>query len=101
MAQYRASAEVEFFDQESLTVSSTSVGLTARQNDADYALITIETDQVRWNMTGRNAVATDHLANIADIIELEGPRNIVNFRALRVTADATLRVSYGRYVRPT
>ena len=101
MAQYRATSEVEFFDQESLTVSSTSVGLTNRQNDADYALITVETDQVRWNLTGIVATATDHLASVADIIELEGSANIRNFRALRVTADAALRVSYGRYVRPT
>lgn len=100
MAQYRARDEVEFFDQESLTVGSTSVGLVGQQNDADYALITIETDQIRWALTGGPATATNHLASVSDIIELEGPANIRNFRALRVTADAAIRVSYGRFVRP-
>lgn len=103
MAQYRAIAEVEFFDRETLAVDSTTVTsrLANRQNDADYALITIETDQIRWNPLGLNASATDHLASVADIIELEGPANIRNFRAVMVTGTANLRVSYGRWVRPT
>lgn len=101
MAQYRARDEVEFFDFESLTVGSTSVDLAQKNNGADYALITVETDQIRWNAADRIAVATNHLASVADVIELEGSQNIKGFRAIRVTADATLRISYGRYVRPT
>ena len=101
MAQYRARDEVEFFDTKSLSVATASVALTERNSNADYALITITGDQIYWNPSGLVATTTHHLASIGDVIELEGPANIKNFRAIQVTGTSTLRISYGRFVRPT
>ena len=90
------------FNFESVTVGSTSVGLTQTAFNppylpkAQYALITVETDQIRWRYNGGAATSTSHLANVGDVIELEGINNIQNFRAIRVTADAAIRVTYER-----
>lgn len=90
------------FTEESITVGVTSVGLTAatfapaNAIEARYALITVETDAIRWYASGTAADASGHLTNNGDVIELQGNENVRNFRAIRVTANATIRVSYGR-----
>ena len=94
----------DFFADESVTVGAASTALTAATftpttalGPAQFALITVETDQVRIRFTGDAAAAgATHLLNVGDSAELHGLQNIRNFRAIRVTGDATLRVSYGR-----
>lgn len=92
-----------FFDFETLTISSSAVSLTEATYDptpgpgAAYTLMSVEADQIRFRLDGTAPTATvGHLVNVGDTIELHGNDNIRNFRAIRVTADATLTVSYAR-----
>lgn len=85
----------------SLTASNyrqTLIGNNVVQNrDAERALITVETDQIRWTYDGTAPTSTvGHLAEAGDAIELLGYENIVKFRAIRVTNNATIRVTYDR-----
>lgn len=95
---------VDFFDDETIEVGPTPVGLSPSVWDppgdplgpATYAFLTLETDNVRFRLTGKAPGPSSHLAQVGDSIELNGARNLRNFRAVRVTANANLRVSYGR-----
>lgn len=97
----------DIFAHESVTVSTVSKALTSTTyaptgsssssgKPAEYALITVETDSIRIYMDGTAADASGHLIVANSIVELFGANQIRNFRAIRVTSDATLRVSYGR-----
>lgn len=82
---------------ETIVVSNVAIGISAdmvpRHN---YAYITVETDQVRFRIDGANpTAAVGHLLEAGDTLELFGGHAIMGFRAIRVTADATLRVSLG------
>lgn len=91
-----------FFAKESVTVGATSIGLTvatfapAGQSAASYAFITVETDQARCHLHGAAADTTGHLFNVGDAMELHGTNTLAQLRCIRVTTDATLRVSYAR-----
>jgi len=91
------------FDYESLTIGATAVALTS----ATYAptgaiavkraIITVETASIRFRIDGTNPTATEgHRAKEDDIIILDNKDDIVNFRAISVTNDATIRASYKR-----
>lgn len=98
------------FAKEKLTVSSTSKALTSstydiselgnngnqvRRKIAEFALISVETDQIRFWTNGSDPTTTDgHLMNVGDTLKLESADDIKNFRAIRVTTDATIQVSY-------
>lgn len=97
----------EYFDTEGttagLTIGATSTALTEATYDPDpgpqasFALITVETDQIRWWADGSTPTSTwGHLANSGDVIEIHGQGAIRNFRAIRVTTDAAIQVSYAR-----
>lgn len=100
----------DFFDTEDspgLTIGATSTSLTEAIYDAGttaapappakYALLTVETDQIRWFADGTTPTSTfGHLANVTDVIELHGESALRNFRAIRVAGSATLQVSYAR-----
>ena len=100
----------DFFDTENspgLSIGATAVALTASlyapgttvtsATPATFALLTVETDQIRWFADGTTPTASfGHLMNVGDVIELQGTNAIVNFRAIRVTTTALLQVSYGR-----
>ena len=100
----------DFFDTENspgLSIAGSATGLTASlyapgttvtpAPPATFALITVEADQIRWFADGTTPTATfGHLANVGDVIELHGTNAVVNFRAIRVSATATLQVSYAR-----
>lgn len=93
---------------ENVTVSNSAIGLSASKYGpiehatlpirtmARRALITVEGDQIRWTTDGTTPVGatTGHRANVDDVITLDGFDAIRLFRAIRITADATLRVSY-------
>lgn len=103
MAQYRATQSVDFFAHESLTVTSAVKSLTAStyaptgQRQAQYAVVTVETDSVRCRFdAGTPSDTAGHLVTTSDTVELEGSNQIANFRMHRVTNDATVKVSYAR-----
>lgn len=92
---------------ESVTVSNSAIGLSASKYGpvrsasddtsklARKALITVETDQIRWTADGTTPTAAiGHRQNVDDVIELEGIDAIRLFRAIRVTTDASIKVTY-------
>jgi len=91
------------FAYEDITVD-TAIGFTAATiapatfGPAHRAFVTVETDQIRWTVDGTTPTSTKgHLAEVGDYIEIEGIANIKAFRAIKVTNNATLRVSYSRF----
>jgi hypothetical protein len=84
---------------EVITVSSTPKALNpevyaAGGERATKAMITVETDAIRFVATNGQPAASGHKLAVDDAIELETFDEIQNFRAVRVTNDATLRVTY-------
>ena len=91
---------------EKLTVSSTAVGLTSTKYDqrsttnqpniqAEFALVSVETDALRYRTDGTDPDATTgHKLEAGDELLLSGANDIQRFRAIRVTTDATIQVSY-------
>ncbi len=86
------------FAAEKLDVSSTAVPLTAATyTDAPdlQATITVEDDSIRWWVSGDTPTASEgHLAEVGDIIYLNNRYAVVRFRAIRVTTDAVIQVTY-------
>ncbi len=82
-----------------LTVSSAVVGLDeALRSSHSAARLHIETDQIRYWLSDKLPTASDGiLTEAGDIIILETAEEVRDFRAIRVTADATLMVEYGNY----
>lgn len=83
----------------SLTVSSTAVQLPAalRGSKIDFVSITVETDQVRFRIDGSAPTSSEgHLLEAGDILELHDAAEISSAQFIRVTNDATLRISGGR-----
>ena len=92
------------YDFETVTVSSTGIGFTASKylpsdgsRKATTALLTVEGDSLRFRLDGTAPTAAiGHLVPAGGSLTLEGYDNIKNFRAIRVTTDATVRVSFMR-----
>lgn len=112
VSQYRGG-----FDGETLTISSTSKALTSSvfnptisgvpssSSRADYALITVETDSIRWwpctgalCTVGAPTSTTGHVVPKDSSFTVYGYGNILNLRMIRVTTDATIQVSYYRFM---
>lgn len=92
---------VPAFAYESISVTSTAKSLTSATytdddgNVATKAIITIETAQIRWRMDGTNPTSSEgHLNNPFDTILLNNSSDIKNFRIIRASSNATIRVSY-------
>jgi len=86
-----------------LTVSNTALTLTIPSDTngrpANFALMTVETNPVRWTIDGTTpvAVTTGHKLNAGDALELRGQDNLASFKVIRDgAADAALEVTYGR-----
>jgi hypothetical protein len=79
---------------QTITVSSSAVGLTPPTSGApSYALIQCETNNVRWRDDGTNpTAAVGQLLSAGGILKYDGPLSLLKF--IRVSADATLSVSY-------
>ena len=87
-----------FFDSERLTIGTTAVPLTLdKARGATFALITIETAAIRMRVTGETPTSSaGKVGNVDDVIKLENPQEIANFRVIRRDgADATIDVEYG------
>lgn len=94
-------------DYEAITVSSTALGFTATkllQTDAAFsgfkqarkAFLTLETDQIRFTLDGATTPTSTvgHLLAVGDTLVLNGVEELQRFKAIRVTNDASLKVTY-------
>lgn len=108
-ASFNVRWDKDAFDDEQVTVAAVSIGLTSTKyapaasggtpqlGPAEYALITVETADIRWRVSGSAATATGHLAPQGSTIELRGRNNIKQFRAIRnAGVSAVLTVTYAR-----
>lgn len=91
------------FADEKITVN-TAVGFTTATyaptpgNPAFRALVTVETDQVRFRYEGTDPTSSvGHLLDPGDRIVIEGYDNIKNARFIKITNNATLQVTYERF----
>jgi hypothetical protein len=93
-------------DYESITVN-TAIGFTAAKisraisgsgRQADYVMVTVETDQIRYRLDGVAPTSSEgHLVAAGDGFEINGALFISNFLAIKVTNNATIRCTYGWY----
>ena len=94
-----AGAGNETKDYETVTVSTTAIGLTPQVNrNVTRAFITVETARIRFHTSAEDVPTSSvgHEGFAGDIIKLESAHEVANFRAIRRdSTDATLRVSYG------
>ena len=95
---------------ESITVSSTPIGITASlylvktlsgydspnqtTKSAKAAFLTVETNSVRVTLDGTTVSSTaGHLLAAGDTLMVYGNQNITELRMARVTNDATVKVT--------
>lgn len=96
----------EPYDFDTITVSSSAVGLTASKynhvppnvlRDAQYIVITSETNSIRYRIDGTDPTASvGHLMPAGSALVLTGITTIRNFKAIATGSDATLQVTYSR-----
>jgi hypothetical protein len=86
---------------EQLTVSNTVKTLTEgvykpnRREKAQKAFISVETDAIRFLTNGDTPTSSFGMpASNGDTIELESFDEIAKFKAIRVTNDATINITY-------
>lgn len=105
MAYFSISEELRAGGFEQVTVGAAAVGLTASQikpasgifngKHAFSVTISVETDQVRFRVDGTDPTSTvGDLLNSGDRLTINGTKNIQNFKAIRVTTNAQLNVTY-------
>jgi len=88
------------FDFEKITVSNVVKTLTASKYSSAgaksiRALITVEDAQIYYSTHGADPDAdVGHIANPFDALLLENLEQVSNFRAVRITDDAILKVTY-------
>lgn len=90
------------YGTESITVSSTAIGFTAatinpqRRIKPDKAVFTVETAAIRFTVDGSTPTSTvGFLAQIGDIVTINGEHDIKKFRAIRTdSTDATIQPIY-------
>lgn len=90
-------------DYESIPVGSAAVGLSAdkvtpsNSPPPQGAYLTLETDKIRTRFDGTNPSDTEgHILKPDDTMLITGRNSLMKFRAIRVSTDANLRVSYLR-----
>lgn len=94
-----ATTVYEWYGFESLTVSSTALGLTEGLSElADIVMLTFETNAVRYRLDGQAPTATvGHTLTDGDVLTLTGRFEIDKFQVIRRDGtDATARASYGQ-----
>lgn len=83
---------------ETITVSSTAIGLTAGSiNGKSIAFLTLETAQIRYRLDGTNPTASvGHILDAGDNLSLDGVGTLANLKMIRVGgSDGTIQASYG------
>ena len=101
MAQLEARNQIDFA---TLAVSTTAVGLASASPaitagaTVHRAIITVETDSVRWRADGTAPTSTEgHLLYVGNALQLVDANYESFLRAIqfiRVTADAALKITY-------
>lgn len=93
----------EGFAHESLTIGATEVSLPFASinpsggEQVRRTVMTVETDQIRYTYDGTTPTSTvGHIANVGDVITLNGYGNARRFLAIRTNTSATLKVTYER-----
>lgn len=101
-----AYADTEYVptNDEAITVSNTAIGFTAskmvptsgafKNHQADAALVTVETNNIRFRDAGTPTASVGHLLQPGQSVFLESGSQLINFLAIRVTNDATIYVTY-------
>lgn len=85
---------------EKLTVSNSVKILTASKYTsgefkAKRAFITVETASFRYKYNGDNPTTSEgHIARPNSVITLIGTTNIENFKAIRISSNATVQITY-------
>jgi hypothetical protein len=100
--QLQSLSRVVTSDYASLAVSSAAVDLSnatpALPANAIGALITVEGDQVRFRSDGTAPTSAEgHLLNVDDVLSFVGANFqevLETIQFIRVTGDATLRITY-------
>jgi hypothetical protein len=90
------------YNTESITVSSVAIGFTSatispeRRTKPIKAVFIVETAQIRFTVDGSTPTTTvGFLAEIGDIVTINGEGDIKNFKAIRTGAsDATIQPIY-------
>lgn len=98
MAEFTGSTFDAF---QTITVSTIAIGLTVATIDRDEeALVTVETQPVRFRFDGTDPTSTvGHLLAANDILKLNSRDQLSRVRFIRssaATGDATLQCSYGQ-----
>lgn len=88
-------------DYEALAISSTAVPLTSAKIPASaaglgMALVTVESNTVNFSVTGTPTASVGHQVAAGGSFVLCGLPTLQAFKAIRVSADATLKVTYFR-----
>ena len=97
-----ALAYTKAYDTESITVSNTAIGFTSatispeRKTKPIKAVFVVETAQIRFTVDGTAPTTTvGFLAEIGDIVTINGEHDIKKFRAIRTgSTDATIQPIY-------
>ena len=100
------------YDYESITVSSSAVGLTAAkykpvpsnregepgaERSAARAVITVETNELRYRYDGTDPTTSEgHILGVNDVLTLVGDDAISQFRAIATGSDGVIKVTYER-----
>jgi len=105
--QIAAAGNFSIFAHESITVSSSAIGVTRPtafpggpgNADAYYAYFTVETNPIRvwFDSTAAPDANNGHLLAAGSTLEVHGNVNILNLRFIRQGgSDGTVMASYGR-----
>lgn len=91
------------YDDEAITIDGNVKTLTESKykstsnGNAKRAIITVETAQIRYRVTGSEpSTSVGHLLNADDVIILVGIAAIANFKATKVSDTGTIYVTYER-----
>lgn len=90
------------FAYEAIAVSTTAVGFTLATMTGTqtlvpaYAVVSVETNTIRWREDGTAPTAGEGHSEVAAAKFVVCGPNMGRFKAIRASADATLRVTYYR-----
>ena len=90
---------------EAIAISNVAKGFTTtciKPTSGDFSgkvcqevLCTLETDQIRFTLDGTTPTsAIGHLLEAGQNLTIKNPADIANFQCIRVTTDASLKVTY-------
>ena len=94
-------AELKTYAFEQITISSTALRLGAGRTTGQqplYALVQCETGQIRYTLDGETVptATVGMLLDVGTAVEVWGLTDIQNFRAIRVSVDSQLNVTYAK-----